>query len=77
MSTLFEEEFPEDNSPKEDVRITTTLLYYSEQELKEFKKLCKLAMKQKYGDKAVTEGNISDLLLNDLKEKYGSQEVNS
>lgn len=72
---LFEAELPKDNSPIEDVRITTTLLYFSEEESKEFKRLCKQAMKQRWGDKAPAEANISDLLLNDLREKYGSKET--
>lgn len=75
MGTLFDEEFPVDNSPIEDVRITTTLLYYSEQELKEFKKLCKAGMKKEYGDKATTDGNISDYLLTLLRKENGSTET--
>ena len=35
---LFDDEWGVDNSPIEDVEITTTLLYFSKEELKEFKR---------------------------------------
>ena len=38
---LFEDNWGVDNSPIEDVEITTTILYFSRQELKQFIALCK------------------------------------
>lgn len=65
---LFEDEFPEDNSPVDDTQITTTILYFSESELKEFKAESKKAMKKMYGEAYQIKGNLSDLLLNMLKQ---------
>ena len=70
--TLFDLQIPTNNEPKQDINITTTILYYSEQELKEFKRLCKVGIKRLFGDLAQTKGNTADLLLNLLKEKYGN-----
>jgi len=64
---LFEDDFGVDESPEDNTQITTTLLYFSEVELKEFKKGCKDAMRKMYGIDVVAKGNISDLLLNLLK----------
>ncbi|QDP50518.1 MAG: hypothetical protein Unbinned92contig1002_15 [Prokaryotic dsDNA virus sp.] len=60
---LFEDEWGIDNSPIEEVEITTTLLYFNKQELKEFKYLCKAGMSKHYGAEAQTKGNLSDYLL--------------
>lgn len=68
---LFEQDWGVDNSPLDDTQITTTLLYFSKDELKEFKKLCKTGMKLKFGDDYQTKGNISDFLLKVLRENYG------
>lgn len=68
-----EEFFEEDNSPIDNTQITTTILYFSEEELKEFKALCKEGMKLKYGEQAMEKGNISNYLLDLLrtaKEKW-------
>jgi hypothetical protein len=65
---LFEDNWGIDNSPIEDVEITTTLLYFSKQELKQFKHLCKIGMKKVYGEAAQTKGNLSDYLLLILKQ---------
>ena len=43
---LFDDNWGVDNSPIEDVEITTTILYFSRTELKEFKRLCKKGIKQ-------------------------------
>lgn len=69
---LFELEIPQNNEPVQDVDITTTILYYSTVELKEFRKLCKEGIKSMYGEQAVTKGNMADLILNLLREKYGA-----
>lgn len=71
MGTLFDLEIPKNTAPKEDVEITTTILYMSKPELKEFKKLCKVGIKQMFGADFQERGNISDLILNLLREKYG------
>lgn len=60
---LFEDDWGVDNSPADNTEITTTMLYFSTDELKQFKRLCKLAMKQEYGDQVFEKGNLSNLLL--------------
>ena len=67
---LFEDDWGVDNSPIENVEITTTMLYFSRQELKEFKTLCKKGIKEEFGQEYQQKGNLSDLLLKVLKEKY-------
>jgi|TARA_R110002073_G_scaffold89770_1_gene212288 hypothetical protein len=67
---LFEDNWGVDNSPIENVEITTTMLYFSRQELKEFKTLCKKGIKKEFGQEYQQKGNLSDLLLKVLKEKY-------
>ena len=67
---LFEDDWGVDNSPIENVEITTTMLYFSRQELKEFKTLCKKGIKKEFGEEYQQKGNLSDLLLKVLKEKY-------
>lgn len=68
---LFEQEWGIGSKEKDETEITSTLLYYSTIELKEFKKLCKKGMKEVFED-PIKDGNISDLLLILLKEKYGN-----
>lgn len=58
----FEDFFEKDNSPKDETQITTTLLYLSEEELKELKSLSKILIKKYWGDN-YKEGNLSDLIL--------------
>ncbi len=67
---LFEDNWGVDNSPIEDVEITTTILYFSRTELKEFKKLCKKGIKQEFGEEYQQKGNLSDLLLKILRKEY-------
>tara|TARA_R110000764_G_scaffold104633_1_gene190260 strand:- start:2139 stop:2354 length:216 start_codon:yes stop_codon:yes gene_type:complete len=67
---LFEDDWGVDNSPIENVEITTTMLYFSRQELKEFKKLCKKGILKEFGEQYQQKGNLSDLLLKILNEKY-------
>jgi hypothetical protein len=69
--SLFEPDWGVDNSPLDQTEITTTILYFSKEELKEFKSLCKTAMKLEYPLVFQKEGNLSDLLLKILQEKYG------
>ena len=68
---LFEDDWGVDNSPIENVEITTTMLYFSRQELKEFKTLCKKGIKKEFGQEYQQKGNLSDLLLKLLKQNYG------
>lgn len=72
---LFEYEWGEDNSPLDNTEITTTILYFSKEELAEFKALCKTGMKQMFGEKVIEKGNISDFLLNTLKNLYGQNKA--
>ena len=67
---LFEDEWGVDESPIEDVEITTTLLYFSKAELKEFKVLCKKGIKIEFQEEYQQKGNLSDLLLKVLKQRY-------
>jgi len=69
---LFDDDWGIDNSPVDNTEITTTILYFSAQELKEFKKLCKVGIKFEYGELYQQKGNLSDFLLKTLKDKYGN-----
>jgi len=69
---LFEVERPEDTSPVDNTNITTTLLYFSDEQLIEFKKLCKAGMLKEYGEERFTKGNLSDFLLLLLKNTYAA-----
>jgi hypothetical protein len=69
---LFEDEWGVDDSPTDNTEITTTLLYFSKDELATFKALCKKGMKSMYGDEAQTKGNLSDFLLTLLNHNYGN-----
>lgn len=60
---LFELNIPKNTEPKEDVEITTTILYMSSKELKEFKKLCKEGIKRIYGEQFQQKGNLTDYIL--------------
>jgi len=67
---LFDDNWGVDNSPIEDVEITTTILYFSRQELKQFKALCKKGIQKEYGEEYQQKGNLSDFLLMLLKRNY-------
>lgn len=69
--SLFEQDWGIDNSPLDETQITTTLLYFSKDELKEFKKLCKNGIKKEFGEDYQSKGNLSDFLLKVLRENYG------
>lgn len=68
--TLFEDEWGVDNSPIDNTEITTTMLYFDVKELKLFKSLCKKGIKIEFGEEHQSKGNLSDLLLIILKQKY-------
>lgn len=69
---LFEDDWGVDNSEIDNTEITTTLLYFSTEELKEFKELCKKGIKQEFKEQYQTKGNLSDLLLILLRKNYGN-----
>jgi hypothetical protein len=69
---LFEDNWGVDNSPVDETEITTTILYFSKQELRQFKKLCKTGIKIEFNDEYQQKGNLSDFLLKILNERYGT-----
>jgi hypothetical protein len=69
---LFEDDWGVDTSPIDNTEITTTMLYFSSDELKLFKKLCKKGIEYEFKDEYQSKGNLSDLLLIILNEKYGN-----
>jgi len=64
---LLEPVYGVDQSPPDDTHIVQVLLYFSEEEAEEFKKLCKQRMKEVWPTSYTEKGNISDLLLKILK----------
>ena len=70
---LFEDDWGVDQSPLDNTEITTTILYFSEQELKLFKALCKKGIRELYNEDYQQKGNLSDFLLNILKQRYGQE----
>lgn len=70
---LFEDDLPENDGEIQDLNITTTILYFSEDELITFKKLAKIGIKKEFGQEYQQKGNLSDFLLKILIEKYGSE----
>jgi len=67
---LFEDDWGVDNSPQDNTEITTTLLYFSKDELKDFKRLCKAGIKKEFGQEFQQKGNLSDFLLILLRRHY-------
>lgn len=67
---MFDSDLVENNSPVDKTQITTTILYYSTEELKLFRTLAKRGIKQMYPNNFKEKGNIADFLLTILKEKY-------
>jgi len=67
---LFERDYGVDNSELDNTQITTMLLYFSTEEMSEFKRLCKIGIKKVFGEEAINKGNITDFLIKELKEKY-------
>ena len=74
--TLFEDDWGENNSPEDNTEITTTILYFSKEELIKFKTLCKTGMRDMFGQQVNEKGNISDFLLNTLNNLYGNNKTN-
>ena len=46
---LFEDEWGVDESPVDNTEITTTILYFSSDELREFKQLSRVGIKKEFG----------------------------
>ena len=69
---LFEDDWGVDNSEIDNTEITTTILYFSKEELIQFKKLCKEGMKKEFGKDFQEKGNLSDLFLTILNRNYGT-----
>ena len=69
---LFEYEFEQNTEPIDNTEITGTLLYYTKDNCKEFKLLCKKGMEQTYTKEQLKEANISDFILKTLKDRYGN-----
>lgn len=69
---LFEHDWGVNNSEVDNTEITTTILYFSKEELQQFKKLCKVGIKNEFGMEYQQKGNLSDFLLKILNEKYGN-----
>lgn len=86
LNTLFEDDIPKNTNPVQDVNITTTILYMSEAELKEFKTLCKEGLKRMLPDTYREKGNVTDYILMLLRkeeelwkrtnENYSDEELN-
>lgn len=64
--------FEKDNSPIDETRICYTPVYFSDEELKEFRQLCKAGMKTEYKQTELNRANVSDLLLLVLRKNYGT-----
>ena len=60
---LFESDYGIDSSPTDNTEITTTILYFSKEELAQFKKLCKVGIKKEFSAEYQQKGNLSDFLL--------------
>jgi hypothetical protein len=69
---LFETDWGIDNSKPDNTEITTTILYFSKEELVQFKKLCKVGIRKEFGEEFQQKGNLSDFLLKILNEKYAN-----
>lgn len=58
----------------DNTEISSILIYYSKEELIEFKKLCKIGMKIEFDD-YIHKANISDFLLKVLKKHYANDKT--
>tara|TARA_R100001244_G_scaffold132281_1_gene107885 strand:+ start:1681 stop:1953 length:273 start_codon:yes stop_codon:yes gene_type:complete len=70
---LFEDDFGIDTSAPDATEITTTILYFSKEEMKLFKQLCKKGMQKEMLN--LSTANISDFLLLILKQKYENLQI--
>lgn len=65
---LFDDDWGEGSQEIDDTQITTTYLYFSEEEKKEFTKLAKKGIERMFGENRFEKGNYSDLILNLLRQ---------
>lgn len=65
---LFDDDWGEGSQELDDTQITTTYLYFSEEEKKEFTKLAKKGIEKMFSEKRFEKGNYSDLILNLLRQ---------
>lgn len=65
---LFEPEIPVNTNPIHTVDITTTILYMSTDELKEFKKLAKEGIKRLWKEDFQQKGNLTDYILHLMRQ---------
>jgi hypothetical protein len=63
---LFEQELPKDNSPIERLNVTYVQLYYSDEEMRQFKEMCKRGMMRLWPD-TYQQQNVSDFIFNLVK----------
>lgn len=64
---LFEQELPKDDSPIERLNITYMQLYYKDDEMREFKDMCKRGMMRMWPQN-FQEQNISDFIFELVKQ---------
>ena len=69
---LFDYDYGLNTDQVDNTEITTTILYFSKDELKEFKSLCKTGIKKEYNQDFQQKGNLPDLLLQLLRKEYGN-----
>lgn len=72
---LFEDDWGVDQSPIDNTEITTTILYFSTDELREFKALCRNGIKKEFAEDFQQKGNLSDFLLLILNKHYGNNKT--
>jgi hypothetical protein len=65
---ILDEAYPVNNEPKDDTTTIQVMLYFSEPEVEEFKKLSKNLMKRYWPTDYTEKANISDLLLKLLRD---------
>jgi len=69
---LFDYDFEKNTEGVDDTEIRQILLYFSKPDCEEFKKLSKKAMISIYGNEAPEKGNISDMLLDLLRNSFST-----
>lgn len=72
---LFEDDWGVDQSPIDNTEITTTILYFSTDELREFKSLCRTGIKKEFAEDFQQKGNLSNFLLLILNKHYGNNKT--
>lgn len=70
QQSLFDLHIPKNTDPIENVEITTTILYMSKKELREFKALAKEGIKRLWKDDFQQKGNLTDYILHLMREDH-------